>query len=104
MAATLIWLEYASRSPVVLVLVFVCVLIALAVPFAAARGRLHVPGYVGVALASFAVAFVLGRISGISGVRGTHSGQALSVAFFLLVAVAAGSVLAIFFYAEPPQD
>jgi hypothetical protein len=104
MPATLIWLEYASRSPIVLVLSVACVLIALAVPFAANRGRLHVPGYIGIALLSFVVALIFGRISGIAGVRGTRSGEALSIVFFLLVALAAGAILAIFFYAEPPQD
>jgi hypothetical protein len=104
MLATLIWLDFAARPPLLLALGLVCVLIALAFPYAASRGRLHVPGYVGVALIAFAVAFIFGRISGWHGVRGRHSGEVLSILFFLLVAVAAGSLLAIFFHREPPAD
>jgi hypothetical protein len=68
------------------------------------RGRLHVPDYVGVALGAFAAAFIFGRVSGTHGVRGTHLGEALSIVFFLLVAVAVGAVLALFFHRDPPTD
>jgi hypothetical protein len=104
MSATLSWLEFIAASPLVLVLVAVCVVVAAAVPFAASRGRLHTPGYIGIALASFVVAFILGRISGAQGIRGRHSGEVLSIVFFLLMAVALGSVLAIFFHRDPPQE
>jgi len=103
MAATFIWLDAGSRSPLVLVLGVACVFVVLAVPFAASRGKLHIPGYVGMALVSFAVAFICGRISGAHSVRGTHSGEILSIVFFVLVAVAVGSVLGIFFYRDPPE-
>jgi lysylphosphatidylglycerol synthetase-like protein (DUF2156 family) len=101
MPATLTCLDSASRSPLVVALGVVCVFVALAIPYAASRGRLHIPGYVGLALLSFAVALILGRISGAQSVRGTRSGEVLSIVFFLLVAVAVGSVLAIFFYRDP---
>ena len=104
MPATLSWLAFVSPSPLVLVLGAVCIVIAAAVPYAAWRGRLHTPGYVGLALASFVVAFIVGRISGAKGVRGRHSGEILSIVFFLLVAVALGSVLAIFFHHDPPVE
>jgi len=103
MAATSIWLDAASGSPLLIAMAVVCVLVVLAVLFAASRGKLHIPGYVGLALVSFAVAFICGRISGAASVRGTRTGEILSVVFFLLVAVAVGSVLAIFFYREPPE-
>lgn len=93
----------AAPSPLVLALGVGCLLVALMVLFAASRGKLHVPGYVGLALASFAVALILGRASGAQSIRGTHTGAVLSILFFLLVAVAIGSVLAIFFYREPPE-
>jgi len=104
MAATFIWLDSGSRSPLVLVLGVACVFVALAVPYAASRGKLHIPGYVGLALVSFAVAFICGRISGAQSVRGTRSGEVLSIVFFLLMSVAVGSVLGIFFHREPPQE
>ncbi len=103
MTAALNLTALLARSPLVLALGVACLLAALAVLFAASRGKLHVPGYVGLALASFVVALILGRISGAQTIRGTHWGAALSIAFFLLVAVAIGSVLAIFFYREPPE-
>lgn len=93
----------AARSPLVLALGVGCLFAALLVLFAASRGKLHVPGYVGLALASFVVALILGRASGAQSIRGTHLGAALSIVFFLLIAVAIGSVLAIFFYREPPE-
>jgi len=100
MAATFIWV--GSGSPLLIAMAVVCVFAVLAVLFAASRGKLHIPGYVGLALVSFAVAFICGRISGARSVHGTRSGEILSIVFFLLVAVAVGSVLAIFFYREPP--
>ena len=103
MAATFIWLAAGSGSPLLIATAVVCVFVVLAELFAASRGKLHIPGYVGLALASFAVAFICGRISGAHSVRGTRSGEILSIAFFLLIAVAVGSVLAIFFYREPPE-
>lgn len=103
MAATLIWLDSASRAPLLIAVGVACVLVVLAVLFAASRGKLHIPGYVGLALVTFAAAFICGRISGAHSVRGARSGEILSIVFFLLVAVAVGSVLAIFFYREPPE-
>jgi hypothetical protein len=102
-AATFIWLDAGSGSPLLIAVGVACVFVVLAVLFAASRGKLHIPGYVGLALVSFAVAFICGRISGARSVRGTRSGEILSIVFFLLIAVAVGSVLAIFFYREPPE-
>ena len=103
MVAALNLIGLVARSPLVLGLGVGCLVVALAVLFAASRGKLHVPGYVGLALASFAVALILGRASGAQSIRGTHTGALLSILFFLLVAVSIGSVLAIFFYREPPE-
>jgi hypothetical protein len=100
--AFLIWFDRAPLSPIILILGAVCIVVVVAVPIAASRGRLHIPGYVGLALVSFVVAFILGRISGVHGVRGTRSGEVLSIVFFVLIAVSVGSVLAIFFHRETP--
>jgi hypothetical protein len=104
MLATLSWLEFVSPSPLVLALGVACIFVVVAIPYAASRGQLHIPGYVGLALASFIAAFILGRISGTKSVHGTHTGLGLAIACFLLAAVAVGSVIALFFYrdrAEP---
>jgi hypothetical protein len=103
MLAGLIWLEIAARPALLVALGVLCVFVALMVSFAASRGKLHIPGYVGLAFGAFAVALILGRISGAHGVRGSTSGVVLSILFFLLIAAAVGSVLAVFFYREPPE-
>jgi hypothetical protein len=76
--------------------------IVIVVPLAAARSRLHIPGYVGLAFLASILGLVCGRISGIRGVVGTGWGVMLSLLFFLLISFAAGSVLALFFYRDPP--
>jgi hypothetical protein len=94
---------FAARGPLVIPLTLAGILVALLIPFAASRGKLHVPGYVGLVIASFGIAFIFGRISGVHGVRGSTLGVVLSILFFLLIAVAAGSMLAILFYRAPPE-
>ena len=78
-----------------------CVVIVTAIPAAAARRRLHIPGYVGLAFLSFMVALLAGKFSGRAGVTGTSSGIFLSILFFFLMATAVGSVVALFFYKHP---
>ena len=84
-------------------LVLVCAAIVVAIPVCASRGKLHVPGYVGLALLSFVIGLVLARIAGARAVTGTIAGLLLSIAFFLLIATALGSILALFFYSHPPE-
>jgi hypothetical protein len=91
------------KLPVVVPLFLGCFVVVVAVPWAAARGKLHVPGYVGLAFLAFALGLLLGRISGVRGVAGTPWGVFLSVVFFLLMATAMGSILALFFYRHPPE-
>jgi hypothetical protein len=88
----------ATNLPLTVPLTFASLLIAILIPRAAKRGRLHIPGYVGIA--SFAVAFGLlaGRFAGMRGIAGSILGISLSIAFFLLMSVAGGSFLALFFY------
>ena len=88
---------------VVVPLVLACLFVLVAMPAAARRGKLHVPGYAGLAFLGFALALLAGRISGARAVTGTLGGLLLSILFFLLMATAVGSVLAIFFYRHPPE-
>jgi hypothetical protein len=78
-----------------------CLLIVIAICGAAARRKLHIPGYVGIAFVSFVIALILGRMSGSAGLVGTPTGIFISVLFFLLMATALGSIVAIFFYRHP---
>jgi lysylphosphatidylglycerol synthetase-like protein (DUF2156 family) len=87
----------------IIFLILASVAIGIIIVFCARRGKLHIPGYVGLAFLTFAVALILGRIAGARGVSGTHWGLLLSVLFFLLMAVAVSSILALFFYRHPPQ-
>ncbi len=81
-----------------------CFAIVVVVPLAAARSCLHIPGYVGLAFLAAIFGLLCGRISGIRGVAGTPWGVLLSLLFFLLIAFAVGSVLALFFYRDPPES
>jgi hypothetical protein len=81
-----------------------CIAIVIVVPLAAARSRLHIPGYVGLAFLAAIFGLLCGRISGIRGVAGTTWGVLLSLLFFLLIAFTVGSVLALFFYHDPPES
>jgi hypothetical protein len=78
-----------------------CVAIVTAIPVAAAKRKLHIPGYVGLAFLSFIVALLAGKFSGRAGITGTPSGVFLSILFFFLMATAVGSVVALFFYKHP---
>ena len=92
-----------ANLPVVVPLALSSFAILIAVPWAAARGKLHIPGYVGLAFLAFAIALLLGRIAGARAITGTIVGVLLSVAFFLLIAAAVGCVVALFFYRQPPD-
>jgi hypothetical protein len=93
----------AANFRLVVPLSVACFAIIIVLPFAAARSRLHIPGYVGLAFLGFILGLVCGRISGVRGVSGTPTGVLLSLIFFLLIAVAIGSVLALFFFRDPPE-
>jgi hypothetical protein len=70
---------------------------------AATRGKLHIPGYVGIALFAFAGGLIFGKLAGFNRVASSPAGPILSIVFFLLIAVAVGSILALFFYRDPPM-
>jgi hypothetical protein len=82
-------------------LLIVCLAVIVGLCVAASKSRLHIPAYVGMAFCSFALAMIVGHISGSPSVTGTSTGFALSIFFFLLIAVTVGSVLALFFYHQP---
>jgi hypothetical protein len=82
-------------------LALVCLATVASLCIAASKSFLHIPAYVGLAFFSFAAAMVAGHFSGAANISGTPTGLALSVLFFLLIATAVGSVLALFFYRHP---
>jgi hypothetical protein len=92
------------RLSLVLPLLLACLALVVAIPSAARRGKLHVPGYMGLALLTFLIAMLVGHITGIRALNGTLAGVLLSILFFLLIAAAVGSALALFFFRNPHQE
>jgi hypothetical protein len=92
-----------QRSALVVSLALACVFVVVLIPIYASRGKLHIPGYVGLAFLTFAIGLLFGKIAGSRAVTGTIGGVLLSVLFFLLIATALGSILALFFYRHPPE-
>jgi hypothetical protein len=76
--------------------------IMITLPISAARSRLHIPGWVGLALFSFVLSYTCARISGVHGIVGHRTGVLLAIMCFLFLAAALGSVIALFFYKDPP--
>jgi hypothetical protein len=95
---------HGAKLPVVLPLVAACVFLLASIPRAASRGKFHVPGYGGIAILAFACAVLLGRLSGARGITGTIAGISLAILFFLLMAIAAGCVLALFSFRPPLEE
>ncbi|HUI42842.1 MAG TPA: hypothetical protein VL523_12825 [Terriglobia bacterium] len=96
-------LGLALRLSVVVPLAIACLLVAVAIPIAARQGRVTIPACVGIGVAAAGIALLAGRVAGVRRITGTASGMALAVAFFLLSSTAFGSLLALFFYREPPE-
>jgi hypothetical protein len=90
-----------ANLSVVAPLFLACAAIIVAVPVAAAKSKLHIPGYVGFAFLSFVIGLLLGKVAGARGITGTLTGLFLSIIFSLLIATAVGCVLALFFYRHP---
>jgi hypothetical protein len=94
----------SPRRLTVIPLILVCIAIVVAIAVAASRGKLHMAGYIGIALAAFCSAMILGKISGIRGVSGTTIGLLLSVLFFFAISAVLGSIAALVFYKPPPES
>lgn len=75
-----------------------CLVIVVVIPAAAWRGKFSVPFFTLIMFASAFVAFGVGRVAGWQSVHGTALGVVVSFIFFLLVSMAAGCFLGIFFY------
>jgi hypothetical protein len=87
----------------VIPLAVACLAVVLAIPLAARRGRVSIPGCAGVGILALALGLLTGHLSGERKIVGTLSGVALAFTFFLMCAVAVGSFVAIFFYKEPSE-
>jgi hypothetical protein len=92
-----------ANPRVVAPLLAVCLAIVVVIPAAAARSRLHMPAYIGIAILAFAASLIFGEMSGARRIAGSAAGVVLSIACFLSIAVFVGSILALFFYRDPPE-
>ena len=92
----------AVNLELVIPLVLSCLAIMVILPISAARSRLHIPGWVGFALFSFVLSYTCARISGVHSFVGKPAGVFFSIACFLFLASAFGSIIALFFYKDPP--
>ena len=88
----------APRLLIVVPLIAACILIAGSISFFAHRGKLHIPGYTGIAALGFILSLVFGRFAGARSIAGTMLGVLFSILCFLLLAMAVGSIVALFFY------
>ena len=86
------------QLPIVVPLIAACILIAVAISFFAHRGKLHIPGYAGIAALGFVLSLIFGRLAGARSIAGTAVGVLFSILCFLLLAVVVGSIVALFFY------
>jgi len=94
----------ASRLPAMPPLIAACVFLIAFIPWAASRGKFHIPGYGGLAVLGLAFGLLLGRLSGTRRFFGTAAGFSLAVMFFLLIAAAVGCLLALFSYRPPLEE
>ncbi len=85
---------------ILVVLALGCLAILVAIPLGARRGRLHLPGYVGIAILAFAASLLCGFASGYRSLVGTPVGIALSLLCFWSAAATVGSILALCFYRQ----
>jgi hypothetical protein len=100
-----LFLAFAARPlnlQLVIPLALSCLAIMIILPISAARSRLHIPGWIGFALFSFVLSYTCARISGVHSYVGRPAGVAFSIACFLFLSAALGSVIALFFYKDPP--
>jgi len=88
----------APRPSIVVPLIAACILIAASISFSAHRGKLHIPGYAGIAALGFVLSLAFGKVAGVRSIAGTAVGVFFSIVCFLLLAVVIGSIVALFFY------
>jgi hypothetical protein len=93
----------AANTRIVAPLIVACLVIVAVIPAAAARGKLHMSAYIGIAILAFGASLLFGEVSGMRRMAGSFAGVVLSIACFLSIAALVGSILALLFYREPPE-
>jgi hypothetical protein len=80
-----------------------CLAVVISISVFAAKGRLHIPAYVGIAFLAFGSSLLFGNLAGIEAIRGSALAVALSIAFYLCMATTVGSIVALLFYRQPSE-
>ncbi|MGA7918541.1 MAG: hypothetical protein WCA38_02645 [Candidatus Acidiferrales bacterium] len=86
--------------PIHLLLKIVCLSVVIVISILAWKGKLHIPGYVGMAFLTFGLGLLFGKLAGIKAVHGSNVAVALSVACYLCMSATVGSIIALAFYRE----
>jgi hypothetical protein len=94
---------YGAKMLLVGPLSIACLAVVISISVFAAKGRLHMPAYVGIAFLAFGSSLLFGNLAGIKAIRGSGIAVALSVAFYLCIAATVGSIVALLFYRQPPE-
>ena len=80
-----------------------CIAILIGMPVAAHKGKLHVPGYIGIALITFVGSFLFGLASGYSRIAGSPVAVVFALLCFWSAAAGVGSIVAIFFWRDEAE-
>jgi hypothetical protein len=94
---------YGAKMLIVAPLLIACILVVVSISVFASRGKLHMPAYVGIAFLGFAFSLLFGRLAGIKDIHGSAAAVALSIVCYLCIATTVGSIVALFFYRQPPE-
>jgi hypothetical protein len=89
---------YGTKMLLVGPLSVACLAVVISVSVFAAKGRLHMAAYVGIAFLAFGSSLLFGNLAGIKAIRGSALAVALSIAFYLCIATTVGSIVALLFY------
>jgi len=104
LATSLGLLLFAARLGIVIPLLLACLFVVVTIPTAARRGKITIPSCVWMGLGAAVLALGMGKLAGVSGVRGTITGIIVSIVFYLLIATALGSFVGLYFFRQPPQE
>lgn len=85
-------------------LIAACLVVVISIGVCAAKGKLHMPAYIGIAFLAFASALAFGELAGIETIRGSILAIALSCACYLCISTTVGSIVALLFYRRPPGE
>jgi hypothetical protein len=91
----------SAKLSIVMPLIAACALVVVSIPTLAHRGKLHIPGYAAIAMLGFVLALLFGKFASAHSIAGTAVGVFFSLLCFLFLAVAAGSIVALFLYRNP---